>query len=70
MKGRWGRAPVYGHGTERLPRLRAHDAVDRQAVRRLEAPNRGFGQRTVEPIDPAKRVGRGAQSALEPAYLR
>jgi hypothetical protein len=69
-KGRWGPALVWGRGMERRAGPRAHDTVDRQAVRRLEALNGALGQRTVEAIDPARRVGRGAQSALELAYAR
>ena len=69
-KGRRGPLLVCGRGAERRAGLWAHDAVDRQAVRRLEAPNRAFGRRPVEAIDPADRVGRRAQSALQLAYVR
>jgi hypothetical protein len=51
-------------------RLRADDAVGRQTMRLLEAPNGPFRQRTVEAIDRARRVGPIAQSALELPYAR
>jgi hypothetical protein len=55
-------------GTQRRPGLGADDAVDRKAMRLLEASNRPFGQGTVEAIDRTRRVGAIAQTALEQSY--
>ena len=55
-KGRRGPKLPNG-GMQRGLRLLANDAVRRQAMRLLEAPNRPLRQRTVDAIDRASRVG-------------
>jgi hypothetical protein len=67
---RWGSTPPERRHAQRRCGLRTDDAVDRQAMRLLEAPNGPFGQRTVDAIHRAGRISPIAQSTLELQYLR
>ena len=67
-----GRGSAAGQrgGAQRRSSMRADDAVDRQVVRLLEAPNRPFRQGPVDAIDRAGPVSPIAQCTLELPYLR
>jgi hypothetical protein len=69
-KGGWGSATGERGGAQRRSSVRADDAVDREAMRLLEAPNRPFRHRTVDAIDRAGPVSPIAQCTLELPYLR
>ncbi len=43
------REPAW-HREQRRPRLRAHNSVDEQMVRRLEVGDGGLGQETEDPV--------------------